>query len=146
MDMSEVRSDEELEDKSLGELVAIATASVSQLVKSEIELAKLEMKGDAKRAGLGAMLFAVAGLSAGIVVILLSIAFALGLTAVGIWNWLAFIIVAGFYVLLAAVLVGLGLLRMKRLSGARLTRKTVKDDLAMLRRGGNSEQKPALTE
>jgi uncharacterized membrane protein YqjE len=143
--MSEVRSDEELADKSVGELVAIATASVSQLVKSEIELAKLEMKGDVKKAALGAVLFAVAGLSAGIVVILLSIAFAFGLITLGIWNWLAFIIVAACYVLLAAVLVGLGLLRMKRLSGARRTRKTVRDDLAMLRRGGDSEERPALT-
>jgi uncharacterized protein YacL len=144
--MSEVRSDEELEDKSLGELVAIATGSISQLVKSEIELAKLEMKGDVKKAALGAVLFAIAGLIAGIVVILLSIAFAFGLITLGVWNWLAFIIVAAFYVLLAAVLVGLGLLRMKRISGARLTRKTVMDDIAMLRRGGNSEEKHALTE
>lgn len=143
--MSEVRPDEDLEDKSLGELVAIATGSISQLVKSEIELAKLEMRGDVKRAALGAVLFAIAGLAAGIVVILLSIAFALGLVAVGIWNWLAFIIVAGFYVLLAAALVGLGLFRMRRLSGGKLTRKTVREDLAVLRRGGDSEDKAVLS-
>lgn len=138
-------SEQELDDKSLGELVAIATGSISQLVKSEIELAKLEMRNDVKKAALGGTLFAIAGLAAGLVVILLSVAFALGLVAVGIFDWLAFIIVAGFYVLLAAALVGLGMLRMRRLSGAKLTRKTVKDDLAMLRRGGNSEEKPALT-
>jgi uncharacterized protein YacL len=138
-------SEQELDDKSLGELVAIATGSVSQLVKSEIELAKLEMRNDVKKAALGAVLFGIAGLAAGLVVILLSVAFALGLVAVGIFDWLAFIIVAGFYVLLAAALVGLGMLRMRRLSGARLTRKTVRDDLAMLRRGGNSQEKPALT-
>lgn len=138
-------SEQELDDKSLGELVAIATGSISQLVKSEIELAKLEMRNDVKKAALGAVLFAIAGLAAGLVVILLSVAFALGLVAVGVFDWLAFIIVAGFYVLLAAALVGLGMLRMRRISGARLTRKTVKDDLAMLRRGGDSEEKPALT-
>src|SRR5262245_44140 len=114
--MTEVRSDEQLEDKSLGELVGIATGSVSRLVKSEIELAKLELKDDAKRAALGGVLFAVAGLIGGIVVILLSIAAAYGLITLGVWNWLAFIIVAGVYVLLAVVLVGIGLLRMKRMT------------------------------
>jgi uncharacterized protein YacL len=138
-------SEQELDDKSLGELVAIATGSISQLVKSEIELAKLEMRNDVKKAALGAVLFAIAGLAAGLVVVLLSVAFALGLVAVGVFDWLAFIIVAGFYVLLAAALVGLGMLRMRRLSGAKLTRKTVKDDLAMLRRGGNSDERRALT-
>jgi uncharacterized membrane protein YqjE len=140
--MTEVRSDGQLEDKSLGELVAIATGRVSRLVKSEIELAKLELKDDAKKAALGGVLFALAGLIGGIVVILLSIAAAYGLVTLGIWNWLAFLIVAGVYVLLAVVLVGIGLLRMKRMTGVSRTRRTVKDDLAVLRRGG--EDKPAL--
>ena len=143
--MTEVRSDGQLEDKSLGELVALATGSVSHLVKSEIELAKLELKGDAKKAALGGVLFAIAGLIGGIVVILLSIAAAYGLITLGIWNWLAFIIVAGVYVLLAAILVGIGLLRMKKMTGASRTRKTVRDDLAVLRRGGGADDKPALT-
>jgi len=143
--MTEVGPDGQLEDKSIGELVATATGSVSRLVKSEIELAKLELKGDAKKAALGTMLFAIAGLSGGIVVILLSIALAYGLITLGIWNWLAFIIVASVYVLLAAILVGIGMLRMKKMSGARRTRQTVKEDLAMLRRGSSGD-KPALTE
>jgi uncharacterized membrane protein YqjE len=143
--MTEVRSDGQLDDKSLGELVAIATGSVSRLVKSEIELAKLELKGDAKKAAMGGTLFAVAGLIGGIVVILLSIAAAYGLITAGIWNWAAFLIVAGAYVVLAAILVGIGLWRMKKMSGASRTRRTMKDDIAMLRRG-NADDKPALTE
>ncbi|HZE33614.1 MAG TPA: phage holin family protein, partial [Actinoallomurus sp.] len=67
--MTEVTSDGQLEDKSLGELVAIATGSVSHLVKSEIELAKLELTDDAKRALLGSTLFVVAGAAGGVVVI-----------------------------------------------------------------------------
>ncbi|GLY81006.1 phage holin family protein [Actinoallomurus iriomotensis] len=143
--MTEVRSDGQLEDKSLGELVAIATGSVSRLVKSEIELAKLELKDDAKKAALGSTLFAVAGLIGGIVVILLSIAAAYGLMTAGIWNWAAFLIVAGAYVVLAAILIGIGLWRMKKMTGVSRTRRTMKDDIAMLRRGGD-ESKPALTE
>jgi uncharacterized membrane protein YqjE len=143
--MTEVRSDGQLEDKSLGELVAIATGSVSRLVKSEIELAKFELKDDAKKAALGGTLFAVAGVIGGIVVILLSIAAAFGLITAGIWNWAAFLIVAGAYVVLAAILVGIGLWRMKKMSGAKRTRRTVKDDIALLRRNGNDET-PALAE
>jgi uncharacterized membrane protein YqjE len=143
--MTDATSAGGLEDKSIGELVAIATGSVSHLVKSEIELAKLELKDDAKKAAIGGTLFAIAGLIAGIVVILLSIAAAYGLTTAGVWNWLAFLIVAGAYVLLAAILVGIGLWRMKKISGVSRTRRTVRDDIAMLRRGGGDEQ-PALPE
>lgn len=143
--MTEVRSDGQLGDKSIGELVKIATVNVSQLVKSEIELAKMELKDDAKRAALGSTLFAVAGVAGAIVVILLSIALAYGLVALGIWNWAAFLIVAGVYVLLAAVLIGIGLLRMKRMTGVSRTRRTVKDDLAMLRRNGGDGDRPAIT-
>jgi uncharacterized membrane protein YqjE len=142
--MAEVRSDGQFEDKSLGELVAIATGSVSRLVKSEIELAKLELKDDAKKAALGSTLFAVAGLIGGIVVILLSIAAAYGLMTAGIWNWAAFLIVAGAYVVLAAILIVIGLWRMKKMTGVSRTRRTMKDDIAMLRR--SEESKPALTE
>lgn len=144
--MTDERPGGPLEEKSLGELVAIATSSVSNLVKAEIELAKLELKGDAKKAALGGTLFAVAGLMAGIVLILLSIAAAYGLVAAGVWHWLAFVIVAAFYVLLAAVLVGIGLWRMKKMSGARRTRQTVRADLALLRRGGGPDDRPALAE
>jgi uncharacterized membrane protein YqjE len=143
--MTEVRSDGKLEDKSLGELVAIATGSVSHLVKSEIELAKLELKSDAKKAALGGTLFAVAGVAGGVVVIMFSFFAAYLLMMWGIWDWAAFGIVTLFYVVLAAILIGIGLWRMKKMSGAKRTRRTVKDDIAMLRRG-NSGDKPALTE
>ena len=143
--MSGVAPDSQIEDKSIGELVAHASANVSRLVKSEIELAKLELRSDAKRVALGGVLFGVAGVIACIVVILLSIAAAYGLVALGIWHWAAFLIVSGAYVLLAAILIGIGMLRLKKMSKLSATRKTVTDDLAMLRRGGEPEQ-PAITD
>lgn len=144
--MTEVRSDGQLEDKSIGELVKFATVSVSQLVKSEIELAKLELKDDAKRAALGSTLFAVAGVAGGIVVILLSIALALGLITLGIWDWAAFLIVAGLYVVLAGILILFGLWRMKKMTGVSRTKRTVKDDIALLRRNGDDGEHPAIAE
>jgi Putative Actinobacterial Holin-X, holin superfamily III len=136
--MTDVRPGERIEDMSLGELVALASSNVSRLIRSEIDLAKLELRDDAKKAALGGVLFSVAGLVAGLVVILLSIAAAYGLVAFGIAHWAAFLIVAGVYVLLAAVLVGLGYLRMRKISGIQRTRRTVQSDLAMLRRSGES--------
>ena len=141
--MSEALPGERIEDKSLGELVALATSNVSDLVRAEIELAKLELKSDAKKAAWGGIMFSVAGLIAGLIVILLSIAAAYGLVAAGIWHWAAFLIVAGAYLLLALLLLLIGWLRIKRIEGAKRSRKSLKDDMTMLRRRGDSDT-PAL--
>ncbi|MCW2886380.1 MAG: hypothetical protein QOE54_2991 [Streptosporangiaceae bacterium] len=142
--MTEVRPDEHIEDKSLGELVALASGNVSRLVRSEMELAKLELKGDIKKAALGGTLFAVAGVIACVVVILLSIAAAYALIDLGIWRWAAFLIVSLAYVLLAVALCGIGYLRMRKIGGLKRTRRTTKDDLSMLRRGGGDHEQPAI--
>jgi uncharacterized membrane protein YqjE len=140
--MTDVRPDEQIDDKSLGELVALASSNVSRLIRSEIELAKLELKGDAKKAAWGSMLFTVAAVIAGIVVIMLSIAAAYGLIEAGIWHWAAFLIVAGVYTILAVILVGVGYLRMRKITGAKRTRRTLKD-LTDMRRAGDT---PAIPE
>lgn len=138
-DMSEEAPGERIEDKSLGELVALASSNVSQLIRSEIDLAKMELKGDAKKAALGAVMFSIAGLIGGLIVILLSISAAYGLVAAGIWPWAAFLIVAGAYLLLAIVLIAIGYWRMKKIDGAKRTRQTLKDDLAVLRHRGDTD-------
>jgi uncharacterized membrane protein YqjE len=134
-------------DKSLGKLVAQATSNLSSLVKSEIQLAKLELKVDAKRAALSAGLIAVAALPFAMFFIIGSFALAFGLGSIFGWsNWLSFLVVAGFYLVLTALLVLFGVLWLKRLKGAPRTRQTVKDDLAMLRRSTPAETPPAITE
>jgi uncharacterized membrane protein YqjE len=120
-------------DQSLGDLVALAAKDVSQLIRYEIDLAKTELKDDAQRVGIAAAGFGLAAFIACVVLILLSIALALGLHALGIWDWAAFLIVAGLYVVLAGVGVGIAWLKLNRLSGLRQTRKTVSEGLGMLR-------------
>jgi uncharacterized membrane protein YqjE len=143
--MAEIARDAaDMEDKSLGELVALATSNVSSLVRSEMELAKMELKGDVQKAAIGGTLFAVAGVIACVVVILLSISLAYGIMALGLWPWLAFLIVALLYVLLAGALCGIGYLRMRRISGLKRTRRTTRDDLAMLRRGDQEDAAEAI--
>jgi hypothetical protein len=48
------------------------------------------------------------------------------------------LIVAGAYVLLAVLAVLIGVLKVRRLSGLKKTRRTVQDDLSVIRRGGEA--------
>jgi uncharacterized membrane protein YqjE len=135
-------------DQSLGDLVAQAAKDVSQLIRYEIDLAKTELMGDAQRVGVAAAGVGLAAFVGCLVLVLLSFALAEGLIALGIWRWAAFLIVAGIYVLLAAVAVGIAWLKLRHLSGLRRTRETVTEGLGILR---NNEvehpdgQRPEIT-
>jgi uncharacterized membrane protein YqjE len=144
--MSEALPGERVEDKSLGELVALASSNVMDLVDAKVELAKLELKDDAKKAAWGGMMFGVAGLMAGMIVILLSIAAAYGLVALGIWHWAAFLIVSGVYAVVAGGLLFFAQRKIKKLEGAKRSRQQLKDDFKMLRHRGESADTPALTD
>ena len=137
--MSEATPDEQVGDKSLGELVALASSNVSDLVRAEMELAKMELKSDAKKGAISGAMFTIAALIAGIIVILLSISFAFGLVALGIWPWAAFLIVAGVYLLLALVLGFIGQRLIRKIEGAKRTRKTLMDTPGALRRRDGSD-------
>ena len=123
-------------DQSLGDLVALAAKDVSQLLLYEIDLAKVELRGDLRRVGLAGALGGVAAFVGCLILVLLCIAFAYGLVALGIWIWAAFLIVAGTCVLLAGLAVGIILLNLRHLSGLRRTRKSVTEGIGMLRRDG----------
>jgi hypothetical protein len=133
--MAEVlRGESTAAKESLGDLVALAVSDISQLVRYEVDLAKLELKTDARKVGIGAVLFGVAAFVGCLVLMVLSFAFAYGLNAAGIWLWASFLFVAGTYVLLAALAVLIGFTRFKGLTGLRKTRSTVSGDLALIKR------------
>ena len=135
------------DDQSLGDLVALAAKDVSQLIRYEIDLAKSELKGDVQRIGLAGALTGMAAFVACLVLVLLSIALAFGLVALGIYAWAAFLIVAGAYVLLAAIVLGIAYLKLRRVSGLSKTRKTVTEGLELLRSDDQSPdgQRPEIT-
>jgi hypothetical protein len=128
-----VRPDGAAGQQSLGDLVATATRDISQLVHFEIALAKSELKMDARRIGIAAVL-AVVGLFVGcLVLVLLCFAFAYGLIAAGIWAWAAFLIVAGTCVVVVGIAALIAYTRIRKVSGMKMTRKTVTEDIDMLK-------------
>ncbi|MGW5262071.1 phage holin family protein [Microbispora sp. NPDC004025] len=114
------------EDESLGALVAQASHHISTLVRSEIELAKAELKFDAKRVGMAAGLFGAAAFIGHLCLILASFAIAYALVAVGLATWLAFTIVTVFYLLMAGLLIFIGYRRLKGLTGMKRTRRSLR--------------------
>jgi fatty acid desaturase len=126
-------NDEALE-RTLGQLVADATVDISSIMRSEVALAKAEISADAKRAGLGAGLFATAGVFAFLALILLLIAAAYGLVAAGLAPWLAFLIVAVVLLLVGALLIVVGKHNLDNLKGRpeRAIRST-QDTIAAIR-------------
>jgi uncharacterized membrane protein YqjE len=121
-------------EQSIGSLVSLAVSDVSQLIRCELDLAKLELKADVRRLGIAGALLGIAGFVGCLVLVLLCFAFAWGLVALGIWPWAAFLIVAGTCVLLAGLAVLIGALKFRGLSGLRRTRQTVQQDLSLLKR------------
>lgn len=131
-------------EPSLGDLVALAVKDLSKLVKWEIDLAKLELKADVKRLGLAGALLAVGAFTGCLVLVLLCFALAYGLMTLGIWDWAAFLIVAGVGVLVIGTAAGIALLKMRKLNGLKRTRKTVQEDLALMHRDEEPAAAPAV--
>jgi uncharacterized membrane protein YqjE len=122
-------------EQSIGDLVSVAARDISQLVRYEIDLAKVELKADAKRLGIGAGLGVVALFAACLVLMLLCFAFAFGLNALHIWLWAAFLIAAGTCVLIIGIAALVALRMMHKLGGMRKTRRSLAEGASLLRRG-----------
>ena len=130
-------------EQSLGDLVSQAVGDVSQLIKYELDLARLEIKADIRRIGIAGALVGFAGVVGAMVLVMLCWAYAYGLVALGIYPWAAFLIVAGTLVVLGALAIWIGSILVRRMSGLSKTVRTVQDDLAMLQREAQTAGQPA---
>ncbi|WP_132149312.1 phage holin family protein [Kribbella antiqua] len=126
-------------EPTIGQLVANASKDLSGLIRGEIALAKTELKKTAVAAGTGAGMFGAAAFLGVLVIILLSIAAAYGLTAAGLHPAIAFLIVAGAYLLIAAVLVFLGIRALKSAKGPQRTIETSKESVEVLKAIGKGD-------
>ena len=120
-------------EETLGALFVTASRDLSTLVRSEIELAKAEIRADVKNGATGGAMFGAAGFLGVLAVVLLSVAAAYGLVALGLHPGLAFLAVAGFYLLLAAVLALVGKKAIGKVGPPQRTIRTSKDTASFLK-------------
>lgn len=104
-------------DPSIGRLVADATANLSGIIRNEIALAKAEVGVDAKKAGKGIAMFAGAAFFALFGLGFLLHTIALGLVALGLADWLAYLIVTVALFLVAGVLALVGKSAVTKIKG-----------------------------
>jgi hypothetical protein len=127
------------DEPTVGQLVANASRDLSSLVRSELELAKTELKKTAVAAGTGAGLFGAAAFLALLAIILLSIAAAYGVNALGLHPALSFLIVAVIYLLIGAGLVFVGLRLIRKAKGPQRAIETSKESVEVLKSIGKGD-------
>ncbi|CAM3166389.1 phage holin family protein [Nocardioides dubius] len=104
------------DEPTIGRLIGDAHRDISKLISSEIRLAKSELKVSVKAGGVGIGLFVAAGFMLVLAVIIFSIflAYLIHWNGDGLDLHWAYLIVFGFYVLVAAVLGAIGVKEVKR--------------------------------
>jgi len=105
------------DDPTIGKLVSDASRDISTLISKEIQLVKSELTISVKAGGIGAALFAAAAFLLLISIILLSMTAAYFIHWAGLGLHWSFLIVTGFYLLLAVLLAFLGLRKVKKVRG-----------------------------
>jgi uncharacterized membrane protein YqjE len=121
---------DDLHDRSLGELLRQLSQETTQLVHQELELAKAEIQQKGKQAGAGAGMFGGAGALGLAALGALTACFILALNAV-MPAWLAALVVAVVYGIIAFVLVKQGQAKLKQATPPvpEQTIETVKEDV-----------------
>ena len=116
-------------DASLGELFSEMTGDLSELLRKEVQLAKVEAKEEVGRAGKAAAMLGAAGLAGWLALVMLSFALA-WLLDQAMNTALAFAIVGVVWAIAAAVLVTNGRRQLKTVEVLPQTQETLKEDMA----------------
>lgn len=127
------------EEPTVGQLFASVTRDMSSLLRSEIELAKAELREEAQTAARGGAMLAVAAFLVVLGVILLSIAAAYGLVALGLHPGLAFVTVAAVYLLAGAIVAPIGIKALKSIKPPERTIRSAKESAALVTPAGRAE-------
>lgn len=123
------------EEPTIGKLVADASRDVSALLRSEIALAKTELRVSVRAGGLGLGLFAAAGFLALLAVIMLSVAIAYFLHMTGLDLAWCFLIVFAVYLLVAGALGFVGFRKVRQVRPPERAIEQAKESTALLKRG-----------
>lgn len=111
---------------SIGHLVSDATAQMSSLFRAELELAKTELAGEAKKGAIGGGLFGVAG----VIALYSSFFFFFFIAALlSIWlaPWASFLIVFLVMIVVAGVLALFGWRKVKKIGAPKRTIDSVQN-------------------
>ena len=114
-------------EPSIGTLVQSAMADISTLVRSEIELAKTEITGSAKKAAIGGGAFGAAAVVLGFSSFFLFIAVAEGLTALGLPRWVSYLIVWALLVVVAVIAALVGRRMVRRIEKPERTMESLRE-------------------
>ena len=125
------------DDPTIGKLVVDASRDVSSLIRSEIALAKSELRVSAKAGGISIGLFGAAAFLILLAIIMFSVALAYFIH----WNgegpalqW-AFTIVFAVYLLVAALLSWIGVRKVKKVRGPEKAIAQANETKQILKRG-----------
>lgn len=122
------------EDRSLKQLLTDTRTDVAGLVEEHVALAKLELKANAVRGGVGAGGLVVGGLLLTLFVVLGLFAAVYGLHEGAGWPlWLSYLVVAGALLVLGLALLGIAVANLRRIQPPRQTIASLKDTVAALR-------------
>jgi hypothetical protein len=132
-------------EETLGALFATASRDLSTLVRSEVELAKTEIRQDVVHVAKGGAMFGAAAFLGLLAVVMLSIALAEALVALGLDTWLAFLIVTVFYLLVAGLLAFIGKRAVSKVGPPERAIRTSKETAAFLKSPRSSDaQSPTV--
>lgn len=124
--------DNEVRNRSVGDLVGDISRDLSTLVKQEIELAKAETKQEVTKAAKGAGMLGAAGFAGYLTVLFLSLALAYAIGT--FWPaWVGALIVAALWAVAGAVLYLRGREQLASVSAPAKTIGTLKEDAAWVR-------------
>lgn len=123
------------DEPTIGKLVVDASRDMSALVRSEIALAKSELRVSVKAGGFSIAMFAAAGFLALLAVIMLSVAFAYFLHMTGLDLAWCFLIVFGVYLLFAGLLGFLGARKIKQVRPPERAIEQARETTTLLKRG-----------
>ncbi|KOU39373.1 MULTISPECIES: phage holin family protein [unclassified Streptomyces] len=132
-------------ERSLGQLVASATAEMSALVHDEIALAKAELRQDVKRGAIGGIAITAAGVLVLFALPVFSFAAAYGIHNLGLGLAWSFLIVGGAFVVLAALLALIAVAKFKKVKPPEKSIASAKQTAAALQ-GVKPHPRPATVQ
>jgi hypothetical protein len=121
------------DEPTIGRLIGDASRDIALLVQTVIKLAKSELRVSVKAGGIGIGMIAVSAFFGLLIIVMLSISAAYFIVMAGLDPAWAFLIVAGFYLLLVALLILVGIKLLKKIKAPEKTIAAAKEIPAALK-------------